>query len=311
MTRLCLVLVLFLGIGAPAEAHPAPFSFVDVRIQSTAVDVTVVVHVFDVAHELDIQPPDRVLDPAILGPGAERLAALVGDRLRITTDGRLVALDSWSTVEPLPERQSVRLRARRDLGRGPGVVEVSVDLFPYDEQHQTFLNFYEGEALTSQAILGAAQTEYEYFVGSRQGTLAVIQKFVPAGIHHILIGPDHLLFLVGLLLLGGSVRQLLLVVTGFTVAHSITLSLAVLELVTPPGRVVEPLIALSIIYVGADNLMARGGRDVASGLPSRSASSTASALQACCARWACRAGPWAGRSFRSTSASRSARSRSR
>ena len=70
------------------------------------------------------------------------------------------------------------------------------------------------------------------------------------GIHHILIGPDHLLFLVGLLLLGGSMRRLLLVVSAFTLAHSVTLSLAVLNLVTPPSRVVEPLIALSIVYVG-------------------------------------------------------------
>jgi len=87
-------------------------------------------------------------------------------------------------------------------------------------------------------------------------------KFVPAGVHHILIGPDHLLFLVGLLLLGGSIRRLLLVVTAFTVAHSITLSLAALNIVTPPAGVVEPAIALSIVYVGADNLMVRGGRDV-------------------------------------------------
>ena len=85
---------------------------------------------------------------------------------------------------------------------------------------------------------------------------------MPAGIHHILIGPDHLLFLVGLLLLGGTIRQLLLVVTSFTLAHSITLSLAALNIVSPPARIIEPAIALSIVYVGADNLLARGGRDV-------------------------------------------------
>ena len=89
-----------------------------------------------------------------------------------------------------------------------------------------------------------------------------MKKFIPAGIHHILIGPDHLLFLVGLLLLGGSVRQLLIVVTSFTVAHSITLSLAALNIVTPPARLIEPAIALSIVYVGADNMLAKGGRDV-------------------------------------------------
>src|SRR4029078_1069828 len=79
--------------------------------------------------------------------------------------------------------------------------------------------------------------------------------------HHILIGPDHLLFLVGLLLLGGSIRKLALVVTAFTLAHSVTLSVAALNLFSPPPRLVEPLIALSIVYAGVDNLMVRGGRD--------------------------------------------------
>ena len=135
-------------------------------------------------------------------------------------------------------------------------------MFPYDPQHQTFVNIYEGETLTSQAILDGRHPHLEYFAGTRQGALAVVKKFVPAGIHHILIGPDHLLFLVGLLLLGGSIRQLLFVVTAFTVAHSITLSLAALNIVTPPARLIEPAIALSIVYVGADNLLAKGGRDV-------------------------------------------------
>jgi hydrogenase/urease accessory protein HupE len=134
-------------------------------------------------------------------------------------------------------------------------------MFPYDPAHQTFLNVYEGEALT-QAILDGGHPQFEYFAGTTQGAMAVIRKFVPAGIHHILIGPDHLLFLVGLLLLGGTIRQLALVVTAFTVAHSLTLSLAALNIVTPPARIIEPAIALSIVYVGADNLLVREGRDV-------------------------------------------------
>ncbi len=250
------------GVATPLLAHPAPFSFVDVRIQGTSLDIEVVIHAFDVAYELGVDQPDRVFDPAVLGPGTERLIALLRDRLRITADGRPLTFDDWSGAEPLPERLSVRLRARSDLSRAPGVIAVSAELFPYDAAHQTFLNFYDDGALTSQAILGADQTRDEYFVGSRQGTFAVIQKFVPEGVHHILIGPDHLLFLVGLLLLGGPVRRLLLVITGFTVAHSITLALAVLNLVTPPGRLVEPIIALSIVYVGADNLLVKGGRDM-------------------------------------------------
>src|SRR4029077_7010867 len=58
------------------------------------------------------------------------------------------------------------------------------------------------------------------------------------------------------------IRQLAAVVTAFTIAHSITLSLAALNIVTPPVRIIEPAIALSIVYVGADNLLVRNGRDV-------------------------------------------------
>ena len=256
-----LIAVTIGGVATPVSAHPAPFSFVDVRIQGTSLDIEVVIHAFDVAYELGVEP-DRALDAAVLGPGTARLTALLRDRLRISADGRPLTLDDWSRAEPLPERQAVRLRARTALSRAPGVIDVSAELFPYDEAHQTFLNFYDDGALTSQAILGGEQTANEYFVGSRQGTFAVISKFVPEGVHHILIGPDHLLFLVGLLLLGGPVRRLLLVITGFTVAHSITLALAVLNLVTPPGRMVEPIIALSIVYVGADNLLVKEGRDL-------------------------------------------------
>ena len=75
------------------------------------------------------------------------------------------------------------------------------------------------------------------------------------GIHHIAIGPDHILFVVGLLLLGGSPGRLGLIVTAFTLGHSVTLSLAALGLVTPPASLVEPAIALSVVLVGVDNLL--------------------------------------------------------
>ena len=90
----------------------------------------------------------------------------------------------------------------------------------------------------------------------------MVRKFALSGIHHILIGPDHLLFIIGLLLLGGSLRQLVLVVSAFTLAHSVTLSIAALNIFSPPAWIVEPAIALSIIYVGIDNLIVRDGRDM-------------------------------------------------
>lgn len=78
-------------------------------------------------------------------------------------------------------------------------------------------------------------------------------SFFALGIEHIFTGYDHLLFLFALLLAGGSLRSLLLVVTSFTVAHSITLALAALEVISLPGRLVESVIALSIMYVAAED----------------------------------------------------------
>ncbi len=255
-------LILILSFAPYALAHPVPFSYLDVRIERGAIELTLVAHMYDIAHELGIDPPDQVLDPSVLLPKADAVLALLRGRLQITAGGRLLSEATWSAAEPLPDRQSVRWRARYLTAGAPGSVTVTATLFPYDPAHQTFLNFYEGDALTSQAILDRSHPQLEYFVGDRQGVFAVIRKFVPAGIHHILVGPDHLLFLVGLLLLGGSIRRLLLVVSAFTAAHSITLSLAALNIVTPPARLIEPAIALSIVYVGVDNLMVGRGRDV-------------------------------------------------
>jgi len=250
------------GLAAPAAAHPVPFTFLDVRLEPGALELTLVAHVFDVAHELHVNPPEQVLDAAVLDLHGSAIAALLRSRLEVAVNGTRLTDSAWSAPAPLRDRQSIQLRARYPTGGMTGSVVVAARLFPYDPNHQTFLNFYERDALTSQAILDRNHAEFEYFAGTRQGVLAVFRKFVPAGIHHILIGPDHLLFLVGLLLLGGSVRQLLLIVTAFTVAHSITLSLAALNVVTPPARIIEPAIALSIVYVGIDNLMVGRGRDV-------------------------------------------------
>ncbi len=79
------------------------------------------------------------------------------------------------------------------------------------------------------------------------------------GMHHIATGWDHLVFLLGLVLLCRSMRALLAVVSAFTVAHSLTLGLAAAGLVAPPGAVVEPAIALSIAYVGLCNVRQRRG----------------------------------------------------
>jgi len=92
------------------------------------------------------------------------------------------------------------------------------------------------------------------FVVGRGWQIGQLTSFVALGVRHILSGYDHLLFLLSLLMAGGALLTLAKVVTAFTVAHSITLSLAVFGFVALPARWVESAVALSIAYVAIENL---------------------------------------------------------
>jgi hydrogenase/urease accessory protein HupE len=92
-------------------------------------------------------------------------------------------------------------------------------------------------------------------VTTGEGTAATIRRFFLLGVEHIATGYDHILFLLALLLVGGGLRALVGVVTAFTVAHSITLALATLDLVALPMRLVESAIALSIAWVALENVL--------------------------------------------------------
>jgi hydrogenase/urease accessory protein HupE len=89
---------------------------------------------------------------------------------------------------------------------------------------------------------------------------AVAKTYVGLGISHILFGVDHLLFVLCLLLLVRDTRKLLLTVTAFTVAHSITLSAATLGIVRVPAAPVEATIALSIVFLARELLSGEAGR---------------------------------------------------
>jgi hydrogenase/urease accessory protein HupE len=92
------------------------------------------------------------------------------------------------------------------------------------------------------------------------GALEVARTYTVLGIEHILVGIDHLLFVLALVLLVHGVRRLVATVTAFTVAHSLTLAAASLGFVRVPGPPVEALIALSIVFVAAEIVHARQGR---------------------------------------------------
>jgi hypothetical protein len=108
------------------------------------------------------------------------------------------------------------------------------------------------EVTGGEEVLTLAQPRSSLAKAARrtQSTLAIVQM----GVEHILAGADHLLFLLGLLLGVRRLRDVLLVATAFTLGHSVTLSLATLGWVVPPSGVVEPLIALSLVWVGVENI---------------------------------------------------------
>ncbi len=93
---------------------------------------------------------------------------------------------------------------------------------------------------------------------SESGEAPTFWGFLRLGVEHIWTGYDHLLFLFALLVVCRSFRSIVAIITCFTLAHSLTLALATLNVVNLPGRFVEPAIAASIVFVGLENLVRRG-----------------------------------------------------
>jgi hydrogenase/urease accessory protein HupE len=113
-----------------------------------------------------------------------------------------------------------------------------------------------GGAKASQALLDASQTEVR-LTAPPPALLEVIGRYVRAGIEHIFLGYDHIAFLIAVVLWARRLWPVIKIVTAFTLAHSITLSLAALKLVVIPGAIVEPAIAASIVFVAVENFFSR------------------------------------------------------
>jgi hypothetical protein len=259
--RTVVVAAIVLLWGSGASAHPAPFSYLDIACRGGNIEGSLTVHVIDIAHELNVTPPESVLDQEFLTRERQRILDLLTPRISLSTDRPLKI--EWGAIVPMKEELALRLMYRIP-NEHPGSLAIDTNLFPYDPIHQTFINIYENAdpSPRQQVIFNATTEPHTYYLGTTQGAIAVMKTFIPSGTHHILIGPDHILFLIGLLLLGGSWMALVRIVTAFTIGHSITLSLAALNIFSPPPSIIEPAIALSIVFVGADNLVRGDGRDL-------------------------------------------------
>ena len=101
-------------------------------------------------------------------------------------------------------------------------------------------------------------------VGDKHGGLesAGFLRFVGMGVMHIFTGVDHMSFLVGLVLISRRLRDLIFVVTGFTLGHSVTLALAVTGIIRPHAEFIDALVALTIALIGAENISVSSGRPI-------------------------------------------------
>ncbi|MDI9245343.1 HupE/UreJ family protein [Marinobacter sp. CHS3-4] len=101
-----------------------------------------------------------------------------------------------------------------------------------------------------QQLLGPDENNWQ--VPAERDSLAVVSEYSVLGIEHILMGWDHLLFLLCLIFIAGNFRRILITISGFTVAHSLTLVLTTLGLIRLPIAPVEAVIALSILFLATE-----------------------------------------------------------
>ncbi len=225
-----LVAMLVLFAARPAAAHQTGLSRGDYTLNGR-----------DVEAEL-------VFSGAELSRTPGSLQAILESGLHVSSDGAPCP-GSWKGIVAV-EADGVRAQMHFACRSAPRELVLRFDFlesFAADHQHLVRVN---GDA-HADGVGVLAQRELRVKAGAPRAVGGA--SLVWMGIEHILSGWDHLLFLIGLVVVGGRWRSILLAVTAFTVAHSITLGLAVLDVVHASPIFVEPAIALSVLYVGAEN----------------------------------------------------------
>lgn len=256
---LLILVFCWLGTVPSVSAHEIPRSQVEVRIGAHGAEVTLTFSVLGFALDYPAMQLSKREREKVAQESRTLMADAVATRFGLLGDNQVLVPNRLTPQESafLPERNVIRLHLTYPWQKPPRRLEVQGGrLFPVDPNHTVFVVIYAQptDSLVGEAILNRATPSLSYAIGREQSALFVIQQFVREGVHHIFIGPDHILFIIGLLLLGGGAKHLLKIVTAFTLAHSITLALATVNIVDPSPRLIEPAIALSIIFVGVHGL---------------------------------------------------------
>ena len=216
-----------------------------------------------VRYSLTLWP--AVLPPSVAGPlqqardgdapSRDHFLDVIRGKVTLRAQGRRCEPGPGS-LAPLTSPESLTLVV--DFACGAEVRDLAIrdDLFDVFGSDYHTLARLDAPGHTTQFAFSPDTRETRLALASAAGRRGLV-SFVLLGVEHILSGYDHLLFLFGLMLRGGGWLGLAKIITAFTLAHSITLALAVLDVVMLPDRLVEAVIALSIACVAAENLVLR------------------------------------------------------
>ncbi len=239
-----------------AKAHTVGLSSGEYRVVENTVSATIVFARDEVGKSLAELDADRdgFVTPNEVARGKTLLETKVAGSVYVSSGKQMC--DSKLVDAALVEGDGLMMRVDASCPRRPTLMALGfLNALPVNHKHVA--RVFDPEP--HDELLGRDRQSVE-FTRSTEAPKApshAFVDFVRLGFLHILSGADHLLFLLGLLLGRKSIRELVLPITAFTVAHSATLALAVLDIVHLNARFVEPAIALSIAWVGFESLRGR------------------------------------------------------
>jgi len=245
-------------------AHDPGLSSLTIRPRPNSLEATLTLAAKDAAQLAEFDDDhDGVVRKVEFARSRSQLEAAVARQLLIAADGKVLKVQSIRS--DLDEKNNVEVHLDFGAPTFSGLEVQSKLIASLPRGHRQYLQVRDsGGVIVFEGLLSAAadRATAEFAVANAGATareaVSSFTNFLSLGVKHILTGYDHLLFLFGLLVVVRSFVSSLRIITSFTIAHSLTLAAATFNLVQIPSRIVEPLIAASIVYVGIENLLRSG-----------------------------------------------------
>ncbi len=253
---LCAVLAALCLVAQEAWAHKLNTSYANLVVRADTLMLRLRIDDFDMEQlGLDANG-DGTLFYEEMQAGLPQVVDFAADHFKVRINGeRLVLAPGGTDINPDNKGNMFAvLYFGAALEAVPERLDVHVDFFAaFGEEHKCIAKVLMPGKPLEQAVFAAHSAEQSFYAEGEKSLVEQAIAFVWLGIEHIFLGYDHIMFLLALIAVGGRLRSLVKIVTAFTLAHSITLCLAALEMVMLPAKWVEAGIALSIAYVALEN----------------------------------------------------------